>query len=562
VAVSNAQPSQNECTSEQTKTVACPAGYTGTATQTCNSDGNWGASNNTQCTLIPPFVCENNTTKSGTCPAGYTGTATQKCTLNAWILDTTQCKLPTECTPGDQNSLACGTTGGKKYTCDSSGKWQASDCPVVQECTPGQMQSSCPGGQIKICSSAGKWTTSSCPASTGNTTTNTNTTQNNNTGTTPLPTDLLPPVEAITCRANTDTFAPSAGEDMSVRCSLYIPNLTGKPLVTAKIFYGSFDPVKDYAKMEMTPQADKEKTIIKKSYLLNTPTTSGSISFSWDGKEFDQPVNPGDYTFVVGARPDLYHEYDYSIFKVAVTAESTKKTVDNTTTIIEQTNPTPTNQQNEQAPAAEQPQQETVAPEAPKLEASQCPGIFYPIDIAGHWAESIIKQAVDACYLTGYPDNTIRPDRPILRAEAVKLLITLVAKPISCYDNDCGTPFIDLDTWMGPWVRPAYDRYISRGFGKYFLPNRPVTRADSAAMIVRAFYPKLQPHKGCYSTNCGAGHPDNLFVDIRDTWSGQYFRALWDSGIMKGTRPFMIDPEKPVTRAEFIKMAIMAKDLK
>jgi hypothetical protein len=576
-----------DCTKGLTQPAECPAGYiAGKTTQTCNANGNWDSPDLSKCTSSSTPICAKNETKAADCPAGQTGTATQTCSSDGLQItkNYTNCKPKTDCTPGDENSISCGSTGGQKYTCDSAGKWQASACPVVAECSSGQSDTSkCPGGQMKTCSSAGKWTISTCPKtaddsytappnsnSNSNQSTNTNQITNTNLPTAPLaPADLLEAVESITCRASTNTFAPSMGENMSLRCSLFIPNIKGKPLVTSKIYSGSFDPAKESAKME---KSLKEESTIVKSYLLNQQTPQGAISFTWDGKQNDQPVKPGEYAFVVGARPDLKHDYDYSIFPIAVTAESTKQqSTSEPSTISEQTGPASenTNQQNNQPPASEQPISEKpgaepTPPTDTQLESSQCPGVFYPIDIVGHWAESVIKQAVDACYLTGYSDGTIKPNQTITRYEAVKLLISLVARPITgCYNNSCGSPFIDLESpTMGSYVRVANEKTISRGYGNLFKPNNPVTRSDAAAMIVRAFYPKLMPYKGCYSTNCGAGHPDNLFVDISDTWSGQYFRTLWDNGIMKGTKPFMIEPEKSVSRAEFIKMVMMAKVLK
>lgn len=43
-------------------------------------------------------------------------------------------------------------------------------------------------------------------------------------------------------------------------------------------------------------------------------------------------------------------------------------------------------------------------------------------DISGHWADSFIKSAAAAGYLTGYPDGTFRPENTITRAEAVTMI--------------------------------------------------------------------------------------------------------------------------------------------
>jgi hypothetical protein len=47
-------------------------------------------------------------------------------------------------------------------------------------------------------------------------------------------------------------------------------------------------------------------------------------------------------------------------------------------------------------------------------------------DIAGHWGEERIKQAAEKGIVSGYPDGTFKPNRTVTRAEfAVMLMNTL-----------------------------------------------------------------------------------------------------------------------------------------
>ncbi len=43
-------------------------------------------------------------------------------------------------------------------------------------------------------------------------------------------------------------------------------------------------------------------------------------------------------------------------------------------------------------------------------------------DISGHWAEEEIARVADKGWISGYLDKTFRPDEPISRAEAAKLV--------------------------------------------------------------------------------------------------------------------------------------------
>ena len=70
---------------------------------------------------------------------------------------------------------------------------------------------------------------------------------------------------------------------------------------------------------------------------------------------------------------------------------------------------------------------------------TSCPGRYFPLkkmidaaekaepqepyyDIKGHWAESLIRQAIAEGWAKGYPDGTFQPDKPLTRAEAVALI--------------------------------------------------------------------------------------------------------------------------------------------
>jgi hypothetical protein len=129
-----------------------------------------------------------------------------------------------------------------------------------------------------------------------------------------------------------------------------------------------------------------------------------------------------------------------------------------------------------------------------------------------------------------------------------------------CYDSDCGSPFADLDMWQGPWLRAAWNLQIVKGVGPgRFAPNRGMSRAEAAVIVANAF--KIPPFQGCYTANCGAGHPDNFFLDITEKWQGPYVRALYDKGLVTGPFPNKFEPNRPINRAELTKLILKGKEL-
>lgn len=104
-------------------------------------------------------------------------------------------------------------------------------------------------------------------------------------------------------------------------------------------------------------------------------------------------------------------------------------------------------------------------------------------DIAGHWAEKAIIEAVGQGIADGYPDHTFQPDRPITRAEFATLLMAAWKPQVAGGE----LKFADLDR-IGEWARDAISKAVALGVldgyeDGTFRPDRPVTRAEMAKMI-------------------------------------------------------------------------------
>ncbi|MFC1748434.1 S-layer homology domain-containing protein [Pseudomonadota bacterium] len=180
---------------------------------------------------------------------------------------------------------------------------------------------------------------------------------------------------------------------------------------------------------------------------------------------------------------------------------------------------------------------------------SRCEGKKYPWDIDGHWAEIYVRRLFDLCIVEGYGDRSFRPNRNVSRAELTKM--ALYAKGIEpkkgCYDNDCGSPFMDLDRWQGPWIRKAFDLGIVRGYSRgRFAPNRSMTRAEAVKVVLSTY--------GVRPTNTN----DSFFNDV-EGWSTGWIEAAHNLGIVQGIGNGNFDPNRPVTRAEAAK--IIAKTM-
>ena len=365
--------------------------------------------------------------------------------------------------------------------------------------------------------------------------------------------DLSPPPDILSCKLANPLLIISQGQKSFMRCKLQ-----PAALVTAWIIKGAYAPPADPAPDSLIKNFLYHKTLYDQFFALN-----------WDGIDaYDTPVDDGDYTFYVSARKTPNGKPDISIQKFKVmqaappnlenTQESTQEAGTQTATGGESQQLQPAADEQTQQGETEQ-TQETQQPPLPP-EPSKCPAVNYPNDIENHWAKDAIRQAYDDCILKGYKDGSFHPDEALTRAEAVKIgLLAAGLKPkLGCYTVNCGTAFEDLEPWQSQWIRSARDHNIVEGVTKNsFQPNRPITRAEASVLVAKAF--GIKPYQGCFTPNCGAGQPDNFFLDIIDSWAGPYLRALWDQHIISGIAPYQFGPDRPMTRAEMAQLIANAK---
>jgi len=175
---------------------------------------------------------------------------------------------------------------------------------------------------------------------------------------------------------------------------------------------------------------------------------------------------------------------------------------------------------------------------------SLCDGKPYPRDIDGHWSEIYVRRLYDLCVVEGYEDGNFRPNADVTRAELVKmgLFANGIEPNHGCYDNDCGSPYRDLDEWQGKWVRVAHDKGIVEGYVyDQFRPNQAITRAE-AVKIVLATY-------GYTPTN----DTESFFNDV-DGWSVGWVERARLIGLVQGIGNGNFDPNRPITRAEAAKI--------
>ncbi len=108
------------------------------------------------------------------------------------------------------------------------------------------------------------------------------------------------------------------------------------------------------------------------------------------------------------------------------------------------------------------------------------------IDMKGHWSLDAVSKLATAGVISGYPGNKFEPDRKINRSEFVVLLSKAMGwqsmqGKADFKDNG------NIPSWAQGYVLAAYKRGIVSGYeDNTFRPDKQVTRAEMAVMIANA----------------------------------------------------------------------------
>lgn len=162
-------------------------------------------------------------------------------------------------------------------------------------------------------------------------------------------------------------------------------------------------------------------------------------------------------------------------------------------------------------------------------------------DIDGHWAESAVTALKLSDVITGYPDNTFRPENSVTRAEFIKMLSCVLEARGDFVIADEASGFTDTaGHWADKYIAAARKLGIAAGMGdNKFEPDRNITRQEIAALLYRAF--------DYEAAGASTGFGDN--AEIAD-WALDAVIACTEQGIINGYPDKTFRPKNNATRAE------------
>ncbi|WP_102348303.1 S-layer homology domain-containing protein [Bacillus sp. Marseille-P3661] len=190
--------------------------------------------------------------------------------------------------------------------------------------------------------------------------------------------------------------------------------------------------------------------------------------------------------------------------------------------------------------------------------ASAASAVAVPaIDAASNFSDvskgAFYEEAVNALaqkgVLGGYEDGTFKPAKHVTRAEAAKIL----AYDLGLSSQSATSTFSDVKT--GDWFyQPVSALSQAGGIGGYedgtFQPNKTITRAEMASMLVKAYGLKVEEEVSL------------PFTDVSSTsWYVSAVEALYANNITSGKSATSFAPNDVVTRGEIAAFVYRASKL-
>ena len=174
----------------------------------------------------------------------------------------------------------------------------------------------------------------------------------------------------------------------------------------------------------------------------------------------------------------------------------------------------------------------------------------FPDVPVNHWAYEYITDMAERGVICGYEDGTFQPDKPVTRAEAIKML-GYIEQPGGNMPDIIGFEDVTEDSWYVPYIGVcgyAFNEYIEHtasGKKHYFHPNNLAERED---IIVALMKQKNDYYNisNIYISKC-EGFSDYWQISEEKL---PYIESAVAQGILSGYDDNTIRPHGTVTRAE------------
>ena len=167
--------------------------------------------------------------------------------------------------------------------------------------------------------------------------------------------------------------------------------------------------------------------------------------------------------------------------------------------------------------------------------------VFLDVD-SGHPHYTAIQYLYENGTIQGYPDHTFRPQQPVNRAEALKVILLGSSILVPEIQSQEIFPDVVHGMWYAKYVAKAKNLKIVSGYGDtgLFRPGNTVNLAEILKMLLET-----------NNININAFIPaKNPYADVpRDAWFAPYFEYAQKAGLVDQKSTGNVNPATPINRA-------------
>ncbi len=179
---------------------------------------------------------------------------------------------------------------------------------------------------------------------------------------------------------------------------------------------------------------------------------------------------------------------------------------------------------------------------------------MFPDVPSGHWAACDINKLAINNVVVGYPDGYFSPNRNISRAEFATMLVKGFNMSPSGHTTSQFTD-VSRSNWANAAIAKAVDEDLLKGYpNRTFRPNAPVTRVEALTSIAKGMT--------CDIDSCKADEILSKYADGNQvpSWARIPVAKSLENGVLNGSpNPKMIMPNRDATRADIASMMQTAR---
>ncbi|MDT3429051.1 hypothetical protein J2Z22_004650 [Paenibacillus forsythiae] len=167
-------------------------------------------------------------------------------------------------------------------------------------------------------------------------------------------------------------------------------------------------------------------------------------------------------------------------------------------------------------------------------------------DMKGHWARKQVEVMAARQVVAGMPSGLFQPELPVSRAQFAAMLVRALGLREASGAGSGGFADVDRRAWYASVVQAASAAGIVQGAGGKFRPEAGITRQELAVMLARA----LELQDAVAAVSNGGSSP--LFSDAGqiDGWAIDSVAKIYRLGIVKGDASGAFRARSQATRAE------------